>query len=118
MRNGVPTLALGTPGSYGICQTQTQALLQHVDFGLDIQRAIEAPRLRVMDGSTVHVESRVASSVIQELCNRGHLAQATDPWTMMVGGMQGVTCDPNTGGMQGGADPRRDGYAVGVSLVS
>lgn len=118
MRNGAPTLALGTPGSYGICQTQTQALLQHVDFGLDIQRAIEAPRLRVMDGSTVHVESRVSPSVIQELCNRGHRALATDPWTMMVGGMQGVTCDPNTGGMQGGADPRRDGYAVGVSLVS
>jgi gamma-glutamyltranspeptidase/glutathione hydrolase len=117
LRNGIPTLALGTPGSYGICQTQTQALLQHVDFGLDIQRAIEAPRMRVMDGSTVHVESRVAPIVIEALCSRGHGAVATDPWTMLVGGMQGVACDPHTGGMQGGADPRRDGYAIGVSLV-
>ncbi len=32
-RNGRPVLALGTPGSYGICQTQPQALIQHVDFG-------------------------------------------------------------------------------------
>ena len=34
-REGKPVLALGTPGSYGICQTQTQALVQHVDFGLE-----------------------------------------------------------------------------------
>ena len=49
-REDRPVLALGTPGSYGICQTQTQALVQHVDLGLSVQDAIEAPRARLYDG--------------------------------------------------------------------
>ena len=64
LRDGEPVLALGTPGSYGICQTQPQALVQHVDFGLDVQAAIEAPRMRLMDGDLVLVESRIDQSVI------------------------------------------------------
>ncbi len=114
LRGGQPALALGTPGSYGICQTQTQALVQHVDFGLDVQAAIEAPRLRVLDGADVLVESRIRPDVIQSLRARGHGAEATDAWTMTVGGMQGVWRNPASGALQGGADPRRDGYAVGV----
>ena len=58
-RNGEPVLALGTPGSYGICQTQPQALVQHIDFGLGIQDAIDAPRARLWDGRRVEVESRI-----------------------------------------------------------
>jgi len=114
LRDGEPVLALGTPGSYGICQTQPQALVQHVDFGLDVQAAIEAPRMRLMDGDLVLVESRIDQSVIDALVARGHGAEATDPWTMAVGGMQGASRNPATGALQGGADPRRDGYAIGV----
>ena len=43
-RKGKGVLALGTPGSYGILQTQVQALVGHIDFGLDVQAAIEMPR--------------------------------------------------------------------------
>ena len=114
LRDGEAVLALGTPGSYGICQTQPQALVQHVDFGLDVQAAIEAPRMRLMDGDVALVESRIAQGVIDALCARGHGAEATDPWTMTVGGMQGASRNPATGALQGGADPRRDGYAIGV----
>ena len=66
-RDGAPVLALGTPGSYGILQTQAQALVQHVDFGLPLQEAIEAPRARLWDGPLVQVESRIAAGVIAEL---------------------------------------------------
>ena len=46
-QDGVPVLALGTPGSYGILQTQTQALVQYVDYAMPLQEAIEAPRARL-----------------------------------------------------------------------
>jgi gamma-glutamyltranspeptidase/glutathione hydrolase len=112
--DGVPVLALGTPGSYGILQTQAQAYVQHVDFGLPLQDAIEAPRARLWDGTFVQVEGRIPAAVLAELRQRGHDAQSFNDWTMKVGGMQAVAVDPATGVMTGAADPRRDGYAVAV----
>jgi gamma-glutamyltranspeptidase / glutathione hydrolase len=111
-RNGRPVLALGTPGSYGICQTQPQALIQHVDFGLGIQEAIEAPRARLFDGRQVQVESRISADIITTLCERGHAAEATEAWTTAVGGMHGIAIDPANGVMTGGCDPRRDGFVA------
>jgi gamma-glutamyltranspeptidase/glutathione hydrolase len=111
-RNGRPVLALGTPGSYGICQTQPQALVQHIDFGLGIQEAIEAPRARLWDARRVQVESRVAADTIASLCQRGHAAEAAAAWTTAVGGMQGIAIDPATGVMTGGCDARRDGFVA------
>jgi len=112
--DGKPVLALGTPGSYGILQTQAQALVQHLDFGLPLQRAIEAPRARLWDGRLVQVEGRVPADTIAALRERGHGAEAFLPWTMKVGGIQAVAVDPATGVMTGAADPRRDGYAVAL----
>ncbi len=111
-RSGRPVLALGTPGSYGICQTQTQALIQHVDFGLGVQDAIEEPRARLWDGRHVQVESRIPAATIVALCERGHAAEATDRWTPTVGGMHGIAINPDTGVMTGGCDPRRDGFVA------
>jgi gamma-glutamyltranspeptidase/glutathione hydrolase len=111
-RDGVPVLALGTPGSYGITQTQTQAMTQIVDHGLGLQAAIEAPRARLWDGTRVQAESRIAPEVLDALRARGHAVDAAVPWTMAVGGMQGIAIDPVTGAMTGGADPRREGYVA------
>ena len=107
-----PVLALGTPGSYGILQTQAQVMVQHVDFGLDLQAAVEAPRLRAWDGRAVDVERRIGSSTIAALRTRGHDARAVAAYTWKVGGFHGVRRDPATGALTGAADPRRDGYAV------
>ena len=112
LRKGKPVLALGTPGSYGICQTQTQTMVQLVDFGLPIQDAIEAPRARLWDGKRVQVEGRVRPEVVDALKARGHDAEHYVPWTMSVGGMHGITIDPSSGAMTGGCDPRRDGYVA------
>jgi gamma-glutamyltranspeptidase/glutathione hydrolase len=109
-----PVLALGTPGSYGILQTQPQALVQYLDFGLPLQQAIEAPRARLADGTAVLLESRVETSVHDALRTRGHGIVAGPDWTMKVGGMQGVAMNPETGVLTGGCDPRRDGYCVPV----
>lgn len=112
--DGRPVLALGTPGSYGILQTQVQALVQYLDFGLSLQQAIEAPRARLWDGRFIQVEERVPAATIAALKERGHGIEAFPPWTMKVGGMQAVAVDPATGVMTGAADPRRDGYAVAL----
>ena len=106
-----PVLALGTPGSYGILQTQAQAMVHYIDFGLPLQQAIEAPRARLTDGRAVMLESRVDRSVHEELRARGHALTSGPDWTMRVGGMQGVAVDAN-GTFTGGCDPRRDGYCV------
>ena len=111
-RKGKPVLALGTPGSYGICQTQAQTMVQLVDYGLPIQDAIEAPRARLWDGRRVQVEGRVRPEVIEALKARGHAAESYLPWTMSVGGMHAIVIDPQSGAMTGGCDPRRDGYVA------
>ena len=111
-RNARPVLALGTPGSYGICQTQAQALVQHIDFGLGIQDAIDAPRARLWDGRHVEVERRIPADTIAALAERGHAAEAIAAWSTAVGGMQGIAIDPTTGVMTGGCDARRDGFVA------
>ncbi len=111
-RGGVPVLALGTPGSYGISQTQTQVMVHHVDYGMALQAAIEAPRARLWDGVRVQAESRIEASVIEALRARGHAVETPSAWTSAVGGMQGISIDPASGVMTGGADPRREGYVV------
>lgn len=112
-RDGKPVLALGTPGSYGIMQTQAQAMVQHLVYGLPLQEAIEAPRARLWDGRLVEIENRIAPETIAELVRRGHDARAFDVgWTMRCGGMQAVAVDPATGVFTGAADPRRDGYVA------
>lgn len=110
--DGRPVLALGTPGSYGICQTQTQALVQYLDFGLPIQEAIAAPRARLLDGAVVQLESRIHEEVVTGLRQRGHQITMLDSYALACGGMQGISIDPEQGVLTGGADPRRDGYAV------
>ena len=111
-KDGAPVLALGTPGSYGILQTQPQALVQYLDFGLPLQQAIESPRARLNDGTQVMLEGRVDAEVHEALRKRGHSVTTGPDWTWKVGGMQGVAVNRATGVFTGGCDPRRDGYVV------
>jgi gamma-glutamyltranspeptidase/glutathione hydrolase len=112
LKNRKPLLVLGTPGSYGILQTQVQAMVQHLDFGLPIQDAIEEPRARLWDGRKVNVEARIPGRTIDALKTRGHDIEPFDLWTFKVGGMQAISIDPENGAYTAAADPRRDGYAV------
>jgi gamma-glutamyltranspeptidase/glutathione hydrolase len=106
-------LAIGTPGSYGIPQTTTQMLLNVLEYGLDIQAAIEAPRVRVYRDRTVDAEGRIPAAVREALSARGHTLRQLPDWSWVVGGGQGVFVDPPSRTLMGGADPRRDGYAMG-----
>lgn len=109
-RDGVPILALGTPGSYGILQTQVQAMVQIVDFGVPLPDAIAAPRARLWDDRLVEIEPRISGEVVASLRDRGHEARHFPAdWSWRVGGMHAVARDPETGVFTGAADPRRDG---------
>ena len=112
LRDGEPVLALGTPGSYGISQTQAQAVVHHLDFGLDIQAAIDAPRARLWDGRRVDLESRIETDAVTELRRRGHDINMIEPFSMSCGGMQAIRRDPVSSALNGAADSRRDGAAI------
>jgi len=113
-RDGAFALSIGTPGSYGILQTQTQMLMNAVDFGLNVQEAIEAPRIRVYADRQLDAESRLAEETRAALVERGHQVNVIDDWSWIVGGGQGIMRDPESGALMAGADPRRDGYALAI----
>ena len=107
-------LSIGTPGSYGILQTTTQMLLNVLDFGMNVQEAIEAPRVRVYRDRLVDAEARIGSDVRDGLAQRGHDVNVIADWSWIVGGGQGIMRDPESGALMAGADPRRDGYAIAI----
>ncbi len=111
---GAFALSIGTPGSYGILQTTAQMLLNVVEFGLNVQEAIEAPRVRVYRDRLVDAEGRVDAGVRAGLAGRGHEINVIEDWSWIVGGGQGIGRDAESGALMGGADPRRDGYALAI----
>jgi gamma-glutamyltranspeptidase/glutathione hydrolase len=113
-RDGRFALSIGTPGSYGILQTTAQMLLNVLDFGFNVQEAIEMPRVRVYRDRVVDAEARIPSATREALAARGHAVNAIDEWSWIVGGGQGIARDPESGALMAGADPRRDGYALAI----
>ncbi len=113
-KDGDLEMLIGTPGSYGILQTTPQMIMNVLDHGMNIQAAIEAPRLKTTSPEyLVHAESRIGRSVFDELESRGHQIEDIGDWSMLVGGGQGIIVDRESGAFMGGADPRRDGYVLG-----
>ena len=104
--------SIATPGSYGILQTTMQMLLNIVEFGADVQSAIEAPRFRVWEETRMQIEDRVHEEVRRGLAALGHSLEDIGDFSAQVGGGQGVLIDPQSGARLAGADPRRDGYAL------
>jgi gamma-glutamyltranspeptidase/glutathione hydrolase len=119
-RGGKLWATVGTPGSYGILVTTVQVLANLIDFGLNVQDAIGAPRFRWLDeaidplpADTMRIESRVPEATRRTLATRGYGLEVMGPWSMRVGGVQAIVRDVATGWLMGGADPRRNGYAMG-----
>lgn len=112
-RDGRFYLTMGTPGSWGIPQTQTQALLNVLAFAMNPQEAIAAPRVRLMGGRRLVAERRIDAATLEDLARRGHEISLLPEYSWIVGGMHGILRDADSGVLIGGADPRRDGYAVG-----
>jgi gamma-glutamyltranspeptidase/glutathione hydrolase len=110
---------LGCMGADGQPQIHMQAYLAMIDHGIDIQQALDMPRFlsgRFAIGEardTLYIESRFPAATIAELERRGHRVDRWADWNELAGHAQGITVDPVTGQLAGGADPRSDGEAVG-----
>jgi gamma-glutamyltranspeptidase / glutathione hydrolase len=120
MKDGQPYAILGSPGGDDQVIHTIQTLINMIDFGMNIQQAIEAPRWssRAFPASpfphTMHpgdlaVESRIPESTRQALISRGHKLRVDPPWSL--GSNAGIVLDVNTGVLSAGADPRVDAYA-------
>jgi gamma-glutamyltranspeptidase/glutathione hydrolase len=111
-RDGRPLYSMGVMGGPMQPQGHLQVVVNLVDLGMDPQRALDAPRFRVLGERRITLESGVPKDVVGELRRRGHeIAPPDRPGS--YGGGQIIHIDPETGALAGGSDPRKDGCAVG-----
>jgi gamma-glutamyltranspeptidase len=110
---------VGCMGADGQPQIHLQTYVNLLDFGCDIQQALEAPRwlsgrfgLNEPRG-TLHIEARFPKGTIDELERRGHILGRWGNWNELAGHAHGIVIDPDNGMRYGGSDPRSDGAAIG-----
>ncbi len=119
LKGGRPWQVLGCMGSDGQPQIHMQVYTALIDFGLDIQAAVEAPRWlagRFGIGEPrdlLNLEGRFSAATIDELARRGHVINRWEAWNERAGHAHGITIDDERGLLTGGADPRSDGAAIG-----
>ncbi|MFM2208610.1 MAG: hypothetical protein RIQ96_253 [Pseudomonadota bacterium] len=118
-RNDELWAVVGCMGADGQPQIHAQTYVNLIDYGRNIQEAVEAPRWlsgRFALGQardTLHIESRFDPAVIAELERRGHLIDRWGAFEELAGHAHGIVVDPQSGMRYGGSDPRSDGAAVG-----
>ena len=113
-KDGRFMLSLGMPGGWAILQRTVQIMLHLVDFGMDVQQAIEAPQFRQYTGRDIHLEDRLPLQVRRELEARGHELTNLEAWSLRVSGAHGILVDEESGSYQSGCCTRREGYAIGL----
>ncbi len=122
LKDGRLVAMLGTPGADGQVQVNLQVATFLLDFGLDPQQAVEAPRWRHYqqgaDANWPHtalerltVESRFPPQVLAELELRGHRLERVGPLEAGCNA-QVILVDAGSGWLLAGADPRRDAWAL------
>jgi gamma-glutamyltranspeptidase/glutathione hydrolase len=121
MKGSQPFMIVGSPGGDDQVFRTMQTLMNVVDFGMNVQEAIEAPRWatrsfpaspfpHTMYPGEMSVEQRVPESVRAGLVARGHKLRVGGAWTM--GSLAAILVDPKTGVLNAGTDPRVDAYAI------
>ncbi len=110
-RDGRLFMVTGSPGGPRIISTTLLTILNVVDYGMDVQQAVSAPRFHhqwVPDRITV--EPAVPADVVEGLRRRGHEVKVSPRnWSAA----EAIVVDPASGWHLGGSDPRRDGLALG-----
>jgi gamma-glutamyltranspeptidase/glutathione hydrolase len=112
LKDGKPFMSLGSPGATRIISALTQIIVNVVDFRMNVQDAIEAPRIHCMTGD-IFMESRIPKATQDALAAKGHKLNLRGEMDLYFGGAQAVMIDRTSGMLKGAGDPRRDGVAVG-----
>ena len=123
MKGGAAFMPFGCPGEDAQCQAMVQVVCNIVDFGMNTQAAIEAPRVisksfpwtffpHAYEPGVLQVEGRVRREVRDGLAALGHVIRDMPDFTPASAGVCAIR-RLDTGSLEGGADPRRESYAVG-----
>ncbi|MFI6483576.1 gamma-glutamyltransferase [Nonomuraea sp. NPDC050663] len=118
MKDGKPYLAFGSMGGEGQPQSQAAMVTRMVDFGYDVQQAIEAPRWLMgrtwgTPSRNMSLEGRISDEVARELKRRGQPVHMVTGWNDNMGHSQAIRVNSAEGCYEAGADPRGDGAALG-----
>src|SRR6266404_5773128 len=122
LRDGKPFLVLSTPGGDNQDQSLIQVLLNIVEFGMNVQEAVEAPRFQTLhlvssfddhrfNPGVLNLEDRIEKQVQEDLTSRGHKIEMQAAW----GNPSAPTVirfNSDSGVIEAGADPRRGRYAI------
>ncbi|MBL8294618.1 MAG: gamma-glutamyltransferase, partial [Bryobacterales bacterium] len=120
LKDGMPWLVTGSPGGDDQCMRTMQTLLNILEFGMNPQQAIEAPRYstrsfpmsywphRMYRGEAT-VEDRIPEEVRNELRTRGHKLKVNGPWSL---GLNAAILVDSANILHAAADPRADAYAL------
>jgi gamma-glutamyltranspeptidase/glutathione hydrolase len=113
-QKGDVRVAFGIMGGWNQSQAHVQFVANLVDFKMNIQAALEAPRFskRTFGGCDVMMENRFAQNVRNELTSKGHKIEVKGIFSSPMGGGQAVMRDFAAGVNFGASDPRKDGQAV------
>jgi len=110
LKDGKLFLVLGSPGGPTIITTVANILMGMVDFGLDIQEAVNAPRFHHQSfPDEILVEDRLSPDTMNVLRSKGHKLKVEHFW----GDGECIMIDPKTGERLGASDGRNNGKAVG-----
>jgi gamma-glutamyltranspeptidase/glutathione hydrolase len=121
MKDGRPAMVLGSPGGDDQCMRTMQTFLNMVEFGMNVQQAIEAPRWSTrsfpmsyfphsMYPGELSLEDRIPAEVREALAGKGHKIKVSGPWSLGLNAA--IVVDPESGVLSAGADPRSDAYAL------
>jgi gamma-glutamyltranspeptidase/glutathione hydrolase len=118
-------MPLGTPGGDVQIQAMLQVMLNALHFGMELQEAIEAPRIASYSFPSsfapfdyfpgrLAVEGRIPAETREALAERGHEVSVWPDWTWLAGSVEAIRTDPASGLVAAAADPRRPAYAAAI----
>jgi gamma-glutamyltranspeptidase/glutathione hydrolase len=121
MKDGKPWLSFGVMGGSIQPQGHAQILINMIDFGMNLQEAGDAARIRhtgssqptggvMADGGTLYMESGIGDDVRRSLSERGHNVATK---TIDYGGYQAILWNDEQGVYYGASETRKDGHAAG-----
>ena len=112
LEGGRVRFVAGSNGGPRIISSVLLAFLNAVDWEMDAQEAVSAPRFHHQwRPDALELEGEISADVVNALRARGHTVKLTDE---ILTGVEAIAVDPKTGRMTGAADPRRDGLALGL----
>lgn len=114
MERGDLHIGFGIMGGANQPLAHAQFASNIVDYGMNIQEALESPRFTKKNagGCDVSIESRVPAATLQQLSERGHEIRIRREYTQEMGRGQAILHDSKTGTNYAASDPRADGAAI------